>query len=278
VLHLGHEQHSNEPSRVTTIAVKNWERFQHYKDRDPPWIKLYRDMLTSEPWLLGTDLSRLVQVAITLLAARYQNDIPNQFSMLKKVASFDCTEKQFNKAIDYLASVNFLEIRGVTSASNGLAQDASGLLASCNTETEQSREENSREDLETEQSRDRKMSNGGPSDVDIVFDHYRQAHSHPKSALGPQRRKLIADALKLYSVASLCQAITGYRNSPFHMGQNDKGAVYDSLEVMLRNPKQIDAGLKFYESPPATQHSSLTRKNIAATEGWLPPEIRNAKH
>lgn len=258
---------------MSTISIKNWERFQHYKDRDPPWIKLYRDMLTSEPWLLGTDLSRLVQVAITLLAARYQNDIPYQFPMLRKVASFDCTEKQFKKSIEYLASVNFLEIRGVTSASNGLAQDASGLLASCNTETEQSREENTREDRE--QSRD--MSDSKPSDVDVVFNHWREVHNHPRAQLDAKRHTLIQERLRQYPEADLCTSITGYLNSPHHMGQNKQGTKYDDIENFLRDSKHVDMGLKFYAEPPLNQ-STLTRKNVAATDGWLPPEIRNAKH
>jgi len=140
----------SDTTDMTTIAVKNWERFQHYKDRDPPWIKLYRDMLTSEPWVLGTDISRLVQVAITLLAARYSNAIPYQFQLLRKVASLDCTEKQFGKAIDFLASVSFLEIQGVTNGSGLLAHGASSVLATCNTETEgEQRERQSR--AETEQ-------------------------------------------------------------------------------------------------------------------------------
>lgn len=258
---------------MTTIAVKNWERFQHYKDRDPPWIKLYRDMLTSEPWLLGTDLSRLVQVAITLLAARYQNDIPNQFLMLKKVASFDCTEKQFNKAIEFLSSVNFLEIRGVTSASNGLAHDASGLLASCNTETEQSREENTREDRE--QSRD--MSDSKQSDVDVVFDHWRKVHNHPRAQLDLKRRTLILERLRQYSEADLCASITGYLNSPHHMGQNKQATKYDDIENFLRDAKHVDMGLKFFAEPPTNQ-STQTRKNLAATDDWKPPEYRNANH
>jgi hypothetical protein len=74
---------------VSTIAVKNWEKFQHYADRDPTWIKLYRDVLTTEAWVLGTDVSRLLQIAITLLAARYKNAIPNQWPLIKKVACLD---------------------------------------------------------------------------------------------------------------------------------------------------------------------------------------------
>jgi hypothetical protein len=28
-----------------TIRIKNWGKFQHYKNRRPPWIRLYRDLL-----------------------------------------------------------------------------------------------------------------------------------------------------------------------------------------------------------------------------------------
>src|SRR5690606_19747530 len=39
----------SEELRMANVAgyltVKNFERFQHYKDRNPPWIKLYNDLL-----------------------------------------------------------------------------------------------------------------------------------------------------------------------------------------------------------------------------------------
>lgn len=33
-----------------TFGVKGWEKFQHFKDRKPPWIKLYRDILDDKQW------------------------------------------------------------------------------------------------------------------------------------------------------------------------------------------------------------------------------------
>lgn len=33
-----------------TYAVKGWAKFQHFKDRKPPWIKLYRDLLDDLQW------------------------------------------------------------------------------------------------------------------------------------------------------------------------------------------------------------------------------------
>lgn len=124
-----------------TIHVKNWERFQHYKDRDPPWIKLYRDLLSAESWVLGTDASRLVQVASTLLAARYQNATPLNFALFRKVASLDLTSKQFDEAIQHLQATGFLEIQGDTDAGK---HDASKPLATCTSEAEAEAEKRQR--------------------------------------------------------------------------------------------------------------------------------------
>ncbi len=32
------------------IRIKNWSKLQHFKDRTPPWIKLYRDLLDDPDW------------------------------------------------------------------------------------------------------------------------------------------------------------------------------------------------------------------------------------
>lgn len=130
-----------------TLSIVGWDRFQHYKDRDPPWIKLYRDLLTTESWVLGTDLSRLVQVASLLLAARYTNKIPLQWKLLRKVASLDCSEKEFLSAVSHLCATKFFEIHSLPDQPAELAHPASAALATCNTETEEKeKEEKSRED------------------------------------------------------------------------------------------------------------------------------------
>lgn len=229
---------------MKVLAVKNWERFQHYKDRDPPWVKLYRDLLTSESWVLGTDLSRVVQVASTLLAPRYENKIPYRFDLLKQVMTLKCTEGAFKKAVDYLVESKFLEIQEVTEQTKVVEQSASKTLATCTTETEQRREDQSRE--ETEQKQNGHQS-ALPTDVTGVFEHWKREHGHPKSQLDEKRLKLIRVALKSYTPEQLCQSISGYKNSPHHMGQNDRRTVYDDIELFLRDAKHIDAGLKFAE-------------------------------
>jgi len=47
-----------------TWRIKNWHKFQHFKDRRPPWIKLYRDILDDPDWhdLDGDDAKHLTMI------------------------------------------------------------------------------------------------------------------------------------------------------------------------------------------------------------------------
>lgn len=49
--------------------IKGWDKFQHFKDRRPPWIKLYRDILDDPDWHeLDGDTAKAL-VALWLLAS-----------------------------------------------------------------------------------------------------------------------------------------------------------------------------------------------------------------
>lgn len=113
-----------------------------------------------------------------------------------------------------------------------------------------------------------------PDDVQRVFDHWCQVWNHPRSHLDVKRRALIRRALKGYSADDLCESLSGYQNSPFHMGQNDKNSVYDGLQTLLRDSDQIDKGLRFAREPPELS-SKLTQHNVAVLKDWKPPELRN---
>ena len=55
------------------IRVRNWDKFQHYKQRRPPWIKLYLKLIDEDEeqanWLQLTDAERGQLASIWLLAA-----------------------------------------------------------------------------------------------------------------------------------------------------------------------------------------------------------------
>jgi hypothetical protein len=51
------------------VKVRNFSKLQHFKDRSPPWIKLYRDILDQRDINLISDCSFRVLVGLWLLAS-----------------------------------------------------------------------------------------------------------------------------------------------------------------------------------------------------------------
>jgi len=51
------------------FRIKDWEIFQHFKDRRPPWIKLYRDLLDDPEWHFLDAESAKILVMLWLLAS-----------------------------------------------------------------------------------------------------------------------------------------------------------------------------------------------------------------
>ena len=51
------------------MKIKNWSQFQHFKDRRPPWIKLYRDILDDIEWHELDAKSAKVLVMLWLIAS-----------------------------------------------------------------------------------------------------------------------------------------------------------------------------------------------------------------
>lgn len=74
-----------------------------------------------------------------------------------------------------------------------------------------------------------------------VFEHWRVVMNHPKAVATPKRKRVIADALKHYPVAALQDAIDGCARSAWHMGENDRHTRFDSLELILRDAKNIES-------------------------------------
>jgi hypothetical protein len=51
------------------LKPKNWEKFQHYKDRCPPWIKLHRDLLNDREFMGLPIASKALAPLLWLLAS-----------------------------------------------------------------------------------------------------------------------------------------------------------------------------------------------------------------
>jgi len=119
-----------------TFSVKNFERFQHYKDRSPPWIKLYNELLDDYSFGLLPDASKLHLVAIWLLASRSNNRIPHDPNWIAKRIS--ATEKV---DLELLRTSGFIEVQGAGAA-----------LAACKPDADPERESETEADGEEEDS------------------------------------------------------------------------------------------------------------------------------
>jgi len=74
-----------------------------------------------------------------------------------------------------------------------------------------------------------------------VFDFWREAASHPKSLLSRKRSAAIRSRLKDgFSVDDLCRAVRGCLKSPHNMGKNDRGEVYDDIELICRDVEHVE--------------------------------------
>ena len=58
------------------VEVVNWAKFQHYKDRNPPWIKLYHQLLRDYGYARLQDASKLHLFCLYLVSATTDNRIP----------------------------------------------------------------------------------------------------------------------------------------------------------------------------------------------------------
>lgn len=116
-------------------AVRNWSQFQHYKDRNPQWIKMHFALLASEDWVMLNDASRLLAVVCMLIASRHNGCVPNNPAYIKRIAYLDQEPD-----LSALISCGFLS-ETLASASAVQAVDTE-----CLSREEEIREEKSREE------------------------------------------------------------------------------------------------------------------------------------
>ena len=59
------------------MKVKNWDEFQHFKDRNPIWIKLYRKLLDDRQWYDLDPVASKLLINLWLLASENHGELPS---------------------------------------------------------------------------------------------------------------------------------------------------------------------------------------------------------
>jgi hypothetical protein len=115
------------------IKIKNWSEFQHFKDRTPPWIKLYRHLLDDPDWheLSGTDAKTLIM--LWLVASEDKNMEGNIPSVKNTAFRLRISEDKLKQAL--------------TNLSNWLIQDDDSVISlGCQDDAPETETETERED------------------------------------------------------------------------------------------------------------------------------------
>lgn len=106
------------------LMVPNLEKYQHYKDRTPPWIKLHNSILEDYEFGSLPDASKYHLVAIWLLASRTSNKLPADSGWISK--KIEATGKV---NLDLLVEHGFLEYILEDQEVQSVEQDASKKLS-----------------------------------------------------------------------------------------------------------------------------------------------------
>ncbi|MEQ1560366.1 MAG: hypothetical protein ABL933_15705 [Methyloglobulus sp.] len=89
----------------------------------------------------------------------------------------------------------------------------------------------------------------GEDTVDI-FEYWKSMMNHQSARLDEKRKSLITKAMKVgYAPDEIKKAIEGCKYSPWFMGENDRGQVYDGLHTIL-SEKNIDKFIEASDKKP----------------------------
>lgn len=230
------------------FKVKNWDEIQHYRDRTPPWIKLYNHLLDDYEFACLQDASKLHLILIWLLASRNSNRLPFNAKWIKQRIGVDS-----DVDLSALLQSGFIELEPSNDGVSQLVeQDASKTLARCNqsadTEERESRGERERRESKAEESKSLQASH--VDDVKTVFDFWHSTMKKTeKTKLTDGRRRVIKSRLKNFTVGDIQQAVVGCTKSSHHMGanpqSNPEGRRYDDLTLICRNDENVERFMNY---------------------------------
>ena len=100
------------------MRIKNWDRFQHFKDRKPIWIKLYRDLLDDLNWHELDGKSAKALVMIWLIASEDLGKLPETKTLAFRLRM---SEKETKEVVTKLSQ--WLEQDDINTISDGYQDD-----------------------------------------------------------------------------------------------------------------------------------------------------------
>jgi hypothetical protein len=182
---------------VIYFKIRNFEQFQHYKHRNPPWIKLYYNLLHDRRFFRLDDSSKYLAIGLFLIASQNNNKIAFDEEWIKKELSLSTppnwqalVESEFIQPIDCDASVMLATCQ----------HDASVMLA---------REEKRREETEILSFSSKSPKSNYLDAIEVLKYWNLMAGTMHHRALNGQE-KAINQTMRKYTKEEICRAIERY--------------------------------------------------------------------
>jgi hypothetical protein len=173
------------------VTIKNWSRFQHYKARRPPWIKLHRSLLDDRAFAELSDYAAKLLIQLWLIGSE-SND-----GTIKGDIE-DIAFRVHRDSTDVLPALQELALRGFIQMGT---DDASNVLAECLQVAPESCPEG---ETETEKKQTRRKRRVYPSEFDVVWNLHRRG---PKAKAFEEWRRAVGEVI---TQEELVKALRGY--------------------------------------------------------------------
>jgi hypothetical protein len=128
---------------MSGLKIKNWSRFQHFKDRKPPWIKLHKEILERRDIMMLSDRNFKVLTCLWLLASEDDEMEGNLPSIADISFRLRISEEEIIQSLQDLEC--FLYQDDITEISDGYQDCVPETETETETETEAYREETEEE-------------------------------------------------------------------------------------------------------------------------------------
>lgn len=212
------------------MIVSNWDKWQTFrKDRGtPPWIKVYRNLLSNEQWVELSDSEKGHLVSIWILAADKKGMIPDSPKMIQRMAMLD-SKPNINK---------FIELGFLTTTCQPLDNHENNLCPQHDApEESRDRGEESREDKSLSAKTDQAL---------LIFQYWCEVMKKQMSTTKPtvKRMKAIKARLKDYEPEIIKTAIFNCSIDSFSMGQNDRQKPFNDIELICRTGEKLESFLQ----------------------------------
>ena len=222
--------------------------------------KFFEQEKPSNPAHFTSLLNEIEEIPGTVLKSQFINDL---------LALSEQWGEKYRDAVDMVSTWC---LRDVDMVSTSSPQSGTGTGTGTGTEEKKQAKKDLPVSLPVDEKEhsteiEHKEKQKAPSEVVQVFDYWKSVLNHPNSKLDDKRRTKIKNALRLgYTVSQLCQAVDGCSKSAWHMGQNDDGKVFDSVDLIFRNADKIDSFIAKDSSPPIAKTKTQQKwENVANT-------------